>query len=104
MQQGTETKNACFRQRVLQGAERIHGGGELNFSAGTTTPAPTERRRERDTELQEPFHCRNGVNTQRFPPLFLVPSIDPSHCHNEPAAAIQNKSHPLSKCKTPWLV
>ena len=67
MQQGTDTKAACFRQRVLQGAERIHGGGEWIFSAGTTTSAPTDRRRESNIDLQEPFHCRNGVNTQRFP-------------------------------------
>ena len=28
MQQGTDTKDTCFRQLVLQGAEIIHGGGE----------------------------------------------------------------------------
>ena len=77
MQQGTDTKDTCFRDRVLQGAERIHGGEERNFSVGNTTPAPTERRRESDTDLQEPFHFRNGVNTQRFPPPFVVPSIAP---------------------------
>ena len=104
MQKKTDTKDACFRQRVLQFAERIHGGGEWNVSAGTTTPAPTERRRESDTDLQEPFHCRNGVNTQIFPPPFVVPSIAPSHCHTEPPAAIQNKSHPLRTCTTPWPV
>ena len=104
MQQGTDTKDTCIGQKVLQGVEIIHGGGELNFSAGATTPAPTERRKESDTYLQEPFHCRNGVNIQILPPPFVVPSIAPIHCHTEPAAAIQNKSHPLSTCTTPWIV
>ena len=38
------------------------------------------------------------------PPPFVVPSIAPSHRHTEPSPAIQNKSHPLSTCTTPWPV
>ena len=104
MQQGFDTKDTCIRQRVFQGVERIYGGGECNFSAGDTTPAPAERHRESDTYLQEPFHCRNGVNTQIFSPTFVVPYIAPSHCHTEPSPFIKNKSYPLRTCTTPWPV
>ena len=104
MQQGTESKDACIRQRVIQGFERIHVGGEWNFSASAATSAPTERHRESNTNLQEPFHFRNGVNTQGFPPPFLVPSIASSHRHIKPYPSVHNKPHPLSTCSTPWTI
>ena len=31
MQQGTDTKDICIRQQVIQGVERIHGGENETF-------------------------------------------------------------------------
>ena len=76
----------------------------MKFLSGAATSVLMERRRASNTNLQEPFYFRNGVNTQIFSPPFVVPSIAPSHCYTEPAAAIHNKSHPLSTCTTPWPV
>ena len=46
MQQGTGTKDACIRQRVLQAFEGIHEGGEWHFLACAATSALTEHHRE----------------------------------------------------------
>ena len=66
------------------------------------TSAPMERRRESNTNLQEPFHCRNCVNTQGFSHPFMVPSIASSYRHIKPSPYVNNKPHPLSTLSTPW--
>ena len=70
MQQGTDTKDACIRQQVLQGVERIHGGENETFQM-VQTHLHRRNAAERAIQTFKNHFIAGMVSTRKYPPLHL---------------------------------